>query len=166
MFHANGWGTVFAAPMVGAKLVLPGPWLDGESVYGLMTDFSVNFSVGVPTVWLNLLSHMETNALPRPPALKSVCIGGSAAPRSMIDTFEVSKVGHDLASKHEIMHLLFWCYLLFLPPSYSQIKYGINVFHLWGMTELSPVGTVSGVKAALTGRSQDHILATKTKQGR
>ena len=106
---------------------LTGPWLDGESVYGLMRDFSVTFSVGVPTVWwvfeswwlvagmyrespvtvleairgyasgetcmshhrLNLLAHMEANSLPRPSALKSVCIGGSAAPRSMIDIFEL-----------------------------------------------------------------------------
>ena len=40
------------------------------------------------------------------------------------------------------------------------------MFHLWGMTEISPLGTVSGVKAALVGRSQDQVLANKCKQGR
>jgi len=86
MFHANGWGTVFSAPMVGARLVLPGPWLDGESVYNLMRDFSVNFSVGVPTVWLNLLSYMDANDL-RPTTLKNVCIGGSAGTDLDLDLF-------------------------------------------------------------------------------
>ena len=50
--------------------------------------------------------------------------------------------------------------------SHFQLKYGVNVFHLWGMTELSPVGTLSGIKAPLVGRSQEQILANKTKQGR
>lgn len=67
----------------------PGPWLDGESVFKLMRDFSVTFSVGVPTVWMNLLAYMEANSLRPSAALRSVCIGGSAAPRSMIDAFEI-----------------------------------------------------------------------------
>ena len=66
-----------------------GPWLDGESVFNLMRDYRVTFSVGVPTVWMNLLAYMEANGLRPSAALKSVCIGGSAAPRSMIDAFEI-----------------------------------------------------------------------------
>jgi hypothetical protein len=42
----HSWGMFFAAPMVGAKLILPGPWLDGDNVYGMMEDFKVTMSAG------------------------------------------------------------------------------------------------------------------------
>ena len=61
MFHANGWGTPYAAAMAGARLVLPGPHLDGASVYNLMRDERVTFSQGVPTVWLMLFQHVDAN---------------------------------------------------------------------------------------------------------
>lgn len=50
-FHANSWGLIYSAPMVGARLVLPGPNLDGQSVYDLITNEKVTFSAAVPTVW-------------------------------------------------------------------------------------------------------------------
>ena len=60
MFHVNAWGMPYAAPMSGAKLVLPGPALDGKSVYALMQDEKVTLALGVPTVWLMLLQlHVE-----------------------------------------------------------------------------------------------------------
>jgi fatty-acyl-CoA synthase len=73
--------------MVGARLVLPGPHLDGESVYGLMEGQRVTISAGVPTVWANLLAHMEQHSL-RFSTLKRVVIGGAAAPPSQIAAFE------------------------------------------------------------------------------
>ena len=89
LFHANAWGVPFAAAMCGSKLVLPGPLLDGESVFDLMRDEECNFSMGVPTVWLAFFDHIERNA-PDLSALKleRVAIGGSAAPRAMIEKFQ------------------------------------------------------------------------------
>ena len=66
LFHANGWSLAFSAPMVGAALVMPGPKLDGASVYELLTDYKVSFTAAVPTVWLGLLQYLEStgNKLP------------------------------------------------------------------------------------------------------
>jgi fatty-acyl-CoA synthase len=89
LFHANAWGVPFAAAMCGSKLVLPGPLLDGESVFNLMRDERCNFSMGVPTVWLAFFDYIE-RAAPDLASLRleRVAIGGSAAPRAMIEKFE------------------------------------------------------------------------------
>jgi 3-(methylthio)propionyl---CoA ligase len=87
LFHANGWGLPFHAPMVGAKLVLPGQRLDGASVYEMLRDEKVTFTAGVPTVWLQLLQHMEANDL-RLPDLKRLTVGGAAPPAAMFESFE------------------------------------------------------------------------------
>ena len=87
MFHANAWSIAFAAPMVGAKIVNPGMKLDGPSIYELLETEKVTISAAVPTVWLMLLQHMESNNL-KLSTLKRVTIGGSACPQSMIETFE------------------------------------------------------------------------------
>jgi fatty-acyl-CoA synthase len=86
-FHANGWSIVFSAPMVGAKLVLPGPKLDGASVYELLEGEGVTMTAAVPTVWLMLLAHMEATGS-KLTSLRRVLIGGSACPRAMVDKFE------------------------------------------------------------------------------
>ncbi|MEW6018371.1 MAG: AMP-binding protein, partial [Pseudomonadota bacterium] len=86
MFHANAWGIAFSAPAVGAKLVMPGPKLDGASVHELLESEQVNFSAAVPTVWQMLLSHLrETNG--KLTSLKRVVIGGSAVPESIVRGF-------------------------------------------------------------------------------
>ena len=87
MFHVNAWGMPYAAAMVGCKLVLPGPALDGASLFDLMDDEGVSFSAGVPTVWLGLLARMQQQGR-RPRALTRVLIGGSAAPLAMIQAFQ------------------------------------------------------------------------------
>ncbi len=87
MFHANSWGIAYAAPMSGAKLVLPGPRMDGASIHELMRGERVTVSAGVPTVWLMLLQYLrESGESLRD--FKRCVIGGSAAPRSMIEAFE------------------------------------------------------------------------------
>lgn len=86
MFHANSWGLAFSAPMVGGKLVMPGPHMSGASIYDLIANESVTFSAAVPTVWTVLLNHLSDNGLDIP-SLKETVIGGSAVPRSMIETF-------------------------------------------------------------------------------
>ena len=63
MFHVNAWGLPYVACMVGAKLVFPGPWLDGKSLYELFESEGVTMSAGVPTVWQGLLAHVEANDL-------------------------------------------------------------------------------------------------------
>src|SRR5258708_15293928 len=63
VFHANSWGIAFSAPAMGTKLVMPGPKLDGASVYELLAGEKTTCTAGVPTVWLMLLNHMAQNNL-------------------------------------------------------------------------------------------------------
>jgi acyl-CoA synthetase (AMP-forming)/AMP-acid ligase II len=87
MFHVNAWGIPYAAAMTGTKLVLPGPKLDGESVYELLESERVTMTAGVPTVWMMLLNYMQQHGK-RFSTLKRVIVGGSAAPEAMIRTFQ------------------------------------------------------------------------------
>lgn len=86
MFHVNAWTIPYSAPMVGAKLVLPGHALDGASLYELYEREGVTFSGGVPTVWQALLQHLRANGL-KLTTLKRGVIGGSAAPPALVETF-------------------------------------------------------------------------------
>jgi fatty-acyl-CoA synthase len=131
-FHANGWSLAFSTPMVGATFVLPGPKLDGASIYELLDKYKVTFTAAVPTVWLMLLQDLEKTG-GKLPHLKKVVIGGSACPRAMTQTF--------------------------------QEKYGVEVIHAWGMTEMSPLGSLCTMKpeyAALQGEAR---LDVQMKQG-
>jgi fatty-acyl-CoA synthase len=132
MFHANAWAMAFMAPFSGAKMVLPGPKLDGDSICELLTSERVTVAAGVPTVWLALLQYLEKSGK-NLPDLKRVLIGGSACPRSMIETFEK--------------------------------KYGIEVTHAWGMTEMSPLGTLGTLKAKFANLPYEQKLNYKCKQG-
>jgi fatty-acyl-CoA synthase len=131
MFHANGWGIPFVAPMAGASLVMPGPRLDGASLYELMEDERVTTTAGVPTVWLGLLQYLERNGLTLH-HLKRVLIGGAAVPRSMIEAFE---------------------------------NRGIAVTHAWGMTEMSPSGSMSAIKPPLDELPRARQIDALCKQG-
>ncbi len=86
MFHINAWCIPYAAMVVGAKLVLPGPKLDGASLYELMEAEQVTLSAGVPTIWMGLIQHVEQNGL-RFSSMKRTCVGGSAMPRALIAKF-------------------------------------------------------------------------------
>ncbi|MCB2040657.1 MAG: 3-(methylthio)propionyl-CoA ligase [Burkholderiaceae bacterium] len=91
LFHVNAWGVPYAGAMCGAKLVLPGPGLAGDNIYRLLREERCNFSLGVPTVWLGLFDYIERNQATldlSELALKRVVVGGSAAPRAMIEKFE------------------------------------------------------------------------------
>jgi acyl-CoA synthetase (AMP-forming)/AMP-acid ligase II len=92
MFHINAWCIPYAAPIAGAKLVLPGPRLDGQSLYELMESERVTVSAGVPTIWLSLLAHVEQHGL-RFSTMRRTGVGGSAMPQSLIakfmDTYDV-----------------------------------------------------------------------------
>ncbi|MGF6466449.1 3-(methylthio)propionyl-CoA ligase [Paraburkholderia youngii] len=87
MFHVNAWGLPYSAPLVGAKLVLPGSRLDGASLYELLEREKITFSAGVPTVWLGLLEYVRSNNLAFS-TFRRTGIGGSAVSRSMIRAFK------------------------------------------------------------------------------
>ena len=133
MFHVNAWGTPYAAPMSGAKLVLPGPALDGESLTKLFVREEVTLSAGVPTIWVGLLDYLDANNI-KLPSMKRTIVGGSACPPSMIDKF--------------------------------RDDYDIEVLHAWGMTELSPLGTVNNLKNKHLKLSDDELRQLRTLQGR
>ena len=86
MFHINAWCIPYAAPIAGAKLVLPGPRLDGASLYELMEAEGVTVSAGVPTIWQGLMMHVEQNGL-RFSTMRRTAVGGSAMPASLIAKF-------------------------------------------------------------------------------
>ena len=133
MFHVNAWGIPYSAAMTGAKLVFPGPALDGKSIYELIEAEKVTFAAGVPTVWQMLLSHMKPNAL-NFSSLKRTVIGGSACPPAMIDAFRES--------------------------------YGVDVLHAWGMTEMSPLGTLCTLKNKHLDLPEEAQMKLRLKQGR
>ncbi|MBS0452284.1 MAG: long-chain-fatty-acid--CoA ligase [Proteobacteria bacterium] len=136
MFHANGWGTPYAAAMVGAKLVFPGPHLDGKSVYELMRDEKVTFSQGVPTVWMMLFQHLDANPQldARALGVKRIGIGGAAVSRGMLERFEK--------------------------------QFGAEVTQGWGMTETSPIGVISKLLPKHDNLPEEELVKVKLKQGR
>jgi fatty-acyl-CoA synthase len=87
MFHVNAWSLPYSCTMTGAKMVFPGPHLDGRSLHELFEAEGVTMSAGVPTVWLGLLNYLKENKL-RFSTLKCVVIGGSACPPAMIRAFQ------------------------------------------------------------------------------
>ncbi len=133
MFHVNAWGLPYSAAMTGAKLVFPGPAMDGKSIYDLIETEKVNFAAGVPTVWQMMLGHMQAGGL-KFSTLKRTVIGGSACPPAMITAF------NDV--------------------------YGVEVLHAWGMTEMSPLGTVCTLKNKHLPMSSDDKMKVRLKQGR
>ncbi len=86
MFHINAWCIPYAAPIGGAKLVLPGPRLDGASLYELIEAEKVTLSAGVPTIWQALMGHIEQNGL-KFSTMKYTAVGGSAMPAALIAKF-------------------------------------------------------------------------------
>ncbi len=94
MFHVNAWGVPYVAAAVGAKLVLPGPQLDGDSLVALLNDQKVTLALGVPTIWMGLLEAMGRSGK-KPESLERTVVGGSALPPSMIREFH-DKYGVEL----------------------------------------------------------------------
>jgi len=88
MFHANAWALTYAAPMAGAKFVMPGAGMDGKSIYQLLESEEVTHTAAVPTVWLGLLQYLEENDKGLP-YLKKIVVGGAACPPMMIRKFEL-----------------------------------------------------------------------------
>lgn len=87
MFHVNAWGVPYAAAMTGSKLVFPGPGMDGASIWELIDAEKPDLLLGVPTVWLMLLNHMDEIGKTLD-SVQNVVVGGAAAPYSMIKKFD------------------------------------------------------------------------------
>jgi len=132
MFHVNAWGIPYGVAMTGAKLVMPGPRLDGEGLTELMAAEGVTICTGVPTVHMGLLTYWRETGT-GVPSLRSISSGGAAAPRTMIEAFRAL---------------------------------GIDVVHGWGMTETSPVGTISRLTAAHDGLTEEEKVDVLMCQGR
>ena len=87
MFHAAGWGLPYAGPIVGAKLVLPGPKMaDGETLQRLIETEGVTYAAGVPTIWMALLGYLRESGKSLG-ALRYAGVGGAACPPSIIREF-------------------------------------------------------------------------------
>ncbi len=133
MFHVNAWGIPYSAALTGAKLVFPGPVLDGKSIYELIEAERVTYAAGVPTIWQMLLGHMKPGGL-KFSTLRRTVIGGSACPPAMITAF--------------------------------KDDYGVEVLHAWGMTEMSPLGTLCTLKNKHLGLPEAEQMKIRLKQGR
>ena len=133
MFHVNAWGTPYACAMVGARMVLPGPGLDGASLVSLIDRYKVSVALGVPTIWLGLLGEAEKagSALA---SLQRTIVGGSACPPSMITAF--------------------------------RERYAVDTIHAWGMTEMSPIGSVNQPLAKHLDLEVDALHRLRENQGR
>lgn len=88
MFHVSAWGLVYSAAMVGAKLVLPGPGLDGANMCKMINQEEVTLMAGVPTVWLGIYNHAKANEIDLP-TVKKALVGGSALPESLLRAYEL-----------------------------------------------------------------------------
>lgn len=136
LFHVNAWGIPYASAMCGAKLVLPGPQLDGKSLFELAVAEKCNFSLGVPTVWLGFFKHIDetpgidTSAL----KLERVVIGGSAAPRAIIERF--------------------------------RRDHNVFVIHAWGMSETSPLASIGNLLPKHRDLPVEDQVSVQAKQGR
>ncbi len=133
MFHANAWGMIYTAALIGSALVLPGPKLDAVSVLDLLADERVTVTAGVPTVWMAVLDAIEAE----PDrwdlsALDHLIVGGSAAPPSMLQGFD---------------------------------RHGLTIIHAWGMTETSPLGSVSRLPVSLDDAPEDERAHYRARQG-
>ena len=87
MFHVSAWGLVYSAAMVGAKLVMPGPGLDGPNLTKMINQESVTLMAGVPTVWLGIYNHLKSSG-ETIPTVKKALVGGSALPESLLRAYE------------------------------------------------------------------------------
>jgi fatty-acyl-CoA synthase len=133
MFHVNAWGMPFSTTAAGGKHVYPGPQPEPSDIAQLIEDEEVTITAGVPTVWLGLQEYMQAGNDVDLSNLETVIIGGSAAPKAMIEWFD---------------------------------DYGVEVTHAWGMTEMSPIGSVAHLKSGLAEElTYDEQLERRAKQG-
>ncbi len=133
MFHANAWGLPFSCTMTGARLVLPGPNVDAESILDLITQEHVTLACGVPTVWLGVQQALDKfpGRWKFSSPVRIVC-GGTAPPVGLMRSLD---------------------------------KHNLNIMHLWGMTETTPLATVGRLKRHMVDWTEDQRYDVRAKQG-
>jgi acyl-CoA synthetase (AMP-forming)/AMP-acid ligase II len=131
MFHANSWCLPYAAAITGLKLVLCAD-NKADHICRLYNEEGVTHSAGVPTVWLNMIDHVEGTGA-KLGKLSTIIVGGSSAPPATIRWFR---------------------------------ERGIRVRHLWGMTEMSPIGTVGAPPANWESLSDQDQIDYLSRPGR
>ncbi|WP_310496967.1 long-chain fatty acid--CoA ligase [Sandarakinorhabdus sp.] len=132
MYHANAWSIPYTAACAGAKLVMAGPNFDPPTLQKMILDEGVDLALAVPTIWLGMMQHLEKTG-GNLGKLNRTGIGGSAVPRSMIETYD---------------------------------KLGVRVLQLWGMTEMSPLGTIGFPTTEIEAMPYEQQLDYRIKQGR
>jgi acyl-CoA synthetase (AMP-forming)/AMP-acid ligase II len=133
MYHANAWSIPYTAAACGAKLVMGGPNFDAPTLQKLILTEDVDLALAVPTIWLSMLQHLEKTG-GNLGKLQRTAIGGSAVPRSMIESFDK--------------------------------LHGVTVIQLWGMTEMSPLGTIGAPHPQVFAMPYEEQLDYRIKQGR
>mgnify|MGYP001552960853 CR=1 FL=1 len=133
MFHACAWGFPYNCTFVGATQVFPGPYLDAESLLQLFESEKVTQAAGVPTVMMSILNKLDTDPHQYKLCLRTIAVGGSAAPRFLVKSFDE--------------------------------RYGIEVLHSWGMTEMSPLGSTAVMTSKMEKASKEEQYDYSMKQG-
>jgi fatty-acyl-CoA synthase len=130
MFHAMAWGIPYAALMSGASLVMPDRFMQAPALVRAIHESGANFAGAVPTIWSDLLNHLDATG-EKIPTLKRAVVGGSAVPPALMHAFEE--------------------------------RYDMRIIHAWGMTETSPLGSVSQPPAGAEG---EQAWSYRVTQGR
>ncbi len=133
MFHANAWCVPFAGVLNGATQFFGGPNPQPRDIIEIVHNERVTLVGAVPTVWIAIQSILEQEPQWDISSIRCIPIGGSAAPRTLIETFEK--------------------------------KYGATMLHAWGMTEMTPLGTICRLKSSMDALPDDERYAIRAKQG-
>jgi fatty-acyl-CoA synthase len=133
MFHANAWCIPFAGVLNGATQFFGGPNPQPRDIVEIVHNERVTVVGAVPTVWIAIQAILEREPQWDISSIRCIPIGGSAAPRTLIETFEK--------------------------------KYGASMLHAWGMTEMTPLGTICRLKSSMEALPDDERYAIRAKQG-
>ncbi len=137
MFHISAWGLVYSCAMMGSKMVMPGPGLDGASLVDMIRKEEVTYMLGVPTIWMGILGQLRAEGgdmMGKLPSVKSALVGGSALPEVLLRAYEE--------------------------------ELGIPMQQGWGMTETSPLGVTNSPLPGHDKLSRDEEVAVKLLAGR
>lgn len=133
MFHANAWCVPFAGVLNGATQLFGGPNPQPRDIVEIVHREGVTVVGAVPTVWIGVDAILESEPQWDISSIRCIPIGGSAAPRALIEKFD-----------HE---------------------HRAPMLHAWGMTEMTPLGTVCRLKSYMEGLPEDERYAIRAKQG-
>jgi len=132
MFHANAWCVPYGGVMTGATQIFAGPNIQPKDICEIVQAEKVTFVGAVPTVWIAIKELVEKEGFDIS-SIRCIPIGGSAAPRSLIEVFDK--------------------------------KFDATMMHAWGMTEMSPIGTLARLKSYMREWPEDDQYGVRSKQG-